>query len=69
MDHHLTAIHGVRLGPLEIVQMQNKFGKLRQKPGTSIGEFKEEFDVQDEAIGGADVPATAAPELAMLFLS
>ena len=68
-ETHLTAIHGVGLGPLEIVQMKNKFNQLRQKPGISIGEFKKEFDVQYEAICGADVPATAAPELAMLFLS
>ena len=68
-ETHLTAIHGVGLGPLEIVQMKNKFNQLRQKPGTSIGEFKKEFDVQYEAICGAGVPATAAPELAMLFLS
>ena len=68
-ETHLTAIHGVGLGPLEIVQIKNKFGQLRQKPGTSIGEFKKEFDVQYEAIRGAGVPATAAPELAMLFLS
>ena len=66
-ETHLTAIHGVGLGPLEIVQMKNKFNQLRQKPGTSIGEFKKEFDVQYEAICGASVTATAAPELAMFY--
>ena len=49
--------------------MKNNFNQLRQKPGTSIGDFKKEFDVQYEAICGAGVPATAAPELAILFLS
>ena len=44
-ETHLTAIHGVGLGPLEIVHIKNKFGQLRQKPGMSIGEFKKEFDV------------------------
>ena len=68
-ETHLTNIHGVGLGPLEIVQMKNKFGQLRQKPGTSIGEFKKEFDLQYEALLGAGVIATAQPELAMLFLS
>ena len=62
-ETHLTAIHGVGLGPFEIVQMKNKFNQLRQKPGTSIGEFKKEFDVQYKAICGAGVPATEAPEL------
>ena len=38
-ETHLTEIHGVGLGPLEIVQMKNNFNQLRQKPGTSIGEF------------------------------
>ena len=38
-ETHQTNIHGVGLGPLEIVQMKNKFGQLRQKPGTSIGEY------------------------------
>ena len=68
-ETQLTAIHGVGLGPLEIVQIENKFGQLRQKPGTSIGEYKKEFDVQYKAIRGAGVPATAALELARLFLS
>ena len=68
-ETHLTAIHGVGLGPLEIVQIKNKFGQLRQKPGTSIGEFKKEFDVQYETIRGAGVPTAAEPELAILFLS
>ena len=68
-ETHLTRIHGIGLGPLEIVQMKNKFAQLRQKPGTSIGEFKKDFDIQYEALLGAGVPATAAPELAMLFLS
>ena len=52
---------------LEIVQMKNKFAQLKQKPGISIGEFKKEFDVLYEALLGAGVPVTAAPELAMLF--
>lgn len=68
-ETHLTAIHGVGLGPLELVQMKNKFGQLRQKPGVSIGEYKKDFDVQYEALLGAGVTATAQPELAMLFLS
>ena len=68
-ETHLTRIHGVGLGPLEIVNMKNKFALLRQKPGTSIGEFKKEFDLQYEALRGAGVPVTAQPELAMLFLS
>jgi hypothetical protein len=68
-ETHLTAIHGVGLGPLELVQMKNKFGQLRQKPGVSIGEFKKDFDVQYEALLGSGVTATAQPELAMLFLS
>ena len=33
-ETHLTRIHGIGLGPLEIVQMKNKFAQLRQKPGT-----------------------------------
>ena len=66
---HLTNIHGIGLTPLEIVQMENKFALLRQKPGISIGEFKKDFDIRYEALLGAGVPATAAPELAMLFLS
>ena len=65
---HLTAIHCVRLGALELVQMKNKFAQLRQKPGLSIGEFKKEFDVQYEVLLGAGVQVTAQPELAMLFL-
>ena len=68
-ETHLIRIHGIGLGPLEIVQMKNKFAQLRQKPGTSIGEFKKNFDIQYEALLGAGVPATASPELAMLFLS
>ena len=68
-ETHLTAIHGVGLGPLELVQMKNNFGQLRQKPGVSIGEFKKDFDVLYEALLGAGVAATAQPELAMLFLS
>ena len=68
-ENHLTNIHGIGLGPLEIVQMKNKFAQLRQKPGTSVGEFKKDLDIQYEALLGASVPATAAPELAMLFLS
>lgn len=39
-ETHLTAGHGVGLGALELVQLKNKFGQLRQKPGASIGEFK-----------------------------
>jgi hypothetical protein len=31
-ETHLTAIHGVGLGALELVQMKNKFAQLRQKP-------------------------------------
>lgn len=34
-----------------------------------IGEFKKEFDLQLDALLGAAVPATAQPELAMLFIS
>ena len=68
-ETRLTRIHGIGLGPLEIIQMKNKFAQLRQKPGSSIGEFKKDFDIQYEALLGAGVPATAAPELAMLFLS
>ena len=68
-ETHLTKVHGIGFGPLEIVNMKNKFGQLRQKPGTSIGEFKKEFDLQYEALLGAKVPVTAQPELAMLFLS
>ena len=60
---------GVGLGPLEIVNMKNKIALLRQKPGTSIEEFKKEFDLQYETLRGAGVPVTAQPELAMLFLS
>lgn len=44
-ETHLTAVHGVGLGALELVQLKNKFGQLRQKPGASIGEFKKEFDL------------------------
>ena len=58
-ETHLTNIHGIGLGPLEIVQMKNKFGQLRQKPGTSIGESKKEFDVQYKALRRAGVTATA----------
>ena len=36
--------------------------------GASIGEFQKDFDVQYEALLGASVTATTAPELAMLFL-
>ena len=68
-ETHLTNIHGIGLGPLEIVQMKNKFAQLRQKPGISIGEFKKDFDIHYKALLNAGVPATAAPELAMLFLS
>jgi hypothetical protein len=68
-ETHLTAVHGVGLGALELVQMKNKFGQLRQKPGASIGEFKKEFDLQYEVLLGAGIAATAQPELAMLFLS
>jgi hypothetical protein len=67
-ETHLAAIHGVGLGALELVQMKNKFAQLRQKPGVSNGEFKEEFDLQYEGLLGAAVPGTAQPELAMLFL-
>ena len=48
--------------------MKNKFAQLRQKPGISVGEFKKDFDIQYEALLGASVPATVAPELVM-FLS
>ena len=68
-ETHLTAIHGVGLGPLELVQMKNKFGLLKQNPGTSIGEFKKLFDIEYESLLGAGVTATEQPELAMLFLS
>ena len=67
-ETHLTAIHGVGLGALELVQMKNKFAQLRQKPGLSIGEFKKEFDVQCEVLLGAGIPVTAQPELTILFL-
>ena len=49
--------------------MKNKFVQHRQKPKRRIGEFKKDFDIQYEALLGAGVPATAAPELAMLYLS
>ena len=68
-ETHLTRIHGVGLGPLEIVNVKNKLALLRQKPCTSIGEIKKEFDIQYEALLGAGVTATAQPELAMPFLS
>ena len=59
-ETHLTNIHGIGLGQLEIVQMNKQFAQLRQKPGISIGEFKKDFDIQHEALLGAGVPATAA---------
>ena len=34
-ETHLTNFHGIGLGPLEIVQMKNKFAQLGQKPGIS----------------------------------
>ena len=54
-ETHLTNIHGIGLGPLEIVQMENKFALLRQKPGISIGEFKKDFDIRYEALLSAGV--------------
>jgi hypothetical protein len=45
-ETHLTAINGVGLGALELVQMKNNFAQLQQKPGVSIGEFKKEFDLR-----------------------
>ena len=68
-ETHLTAIDGAGLGALEVVQLKNKFSQLREKSGVSIGEFKKEFDLQLDALLGAAVPATAQPELAMLFIS
>jgi predicted lactoylglutathione lyase len=68
-ETHLTAIHGIGLGALEIVNLKNKFGQLRQRTGASIGEFKKEFDLQYEVLRGAGVADTTQPELAMLFLS
>jgi hypothetical protein len=66
-ETNLTAIQGVGLGALELVQAKNKFAQLRQKPGVSIGVYKKEFK-KYEGLLGAAVPATAQPELAMLFL-
>jgi hypothetical protein len=54
-ETHLTAIHGVGLGALELVQLKKKFGQVRQKSGVSIGEFKKEFDLQYEVLLGAGV--------------
>ena len=68
-ETHLTAIHAVGLGALQVVQLKNKLSQLRQKPDVSIGEFKKEFDLQLDALLGAAVSATAQPELAMLFIS
>ena len=48
---------------------RRKFSQLRQKPGASIGELKKEFDLQLDAFLGAAVPATAQPELEMLFIN
>ena len=67
-ETHLTAINGVGLGALELVQMKSEFAQRRQRPGVSMGEFKKEFDLQYEVLLGSAVAATDQPELAMLFL-
>ena len=66
---HLTAIHGVGLGALELVNLKNKLSHLRQKPNVSIGEFKKDFDLQIDVLRGAGVADTPQPELAMMFLT
>jgi hypothetical protein len=59
-ETHLTAIHGVGLGALELVQMKNKFAQLRQKPGVSICEFKKKFALQYEGLSSTSHCAARA---------
>lgn len=64
----LTAIHGVGLKALKLVQMKSKLAQLRERPGVSIGDIIEEFDLQYVVLHGASVTATTKPEIVILFL-
>ena len=71
VETHVTAIHGAgpEMRELEIVTLKAKLNTIRQRPNTSIAEFKKDFDDQIEIITGAGVDPPPQPELAMLFLT
>lgn len=66
---HLTEIHGAVIGALEVVNLKNKFNGMRQKPTTTLGEFKRDFDIQLSVLAGAGVAVIPQTELAVLFLT